>query len=249
MAEGFSDSEFAVETWTLYSVGMCLIFTRLVSQARRLGIRNMRSDDYVMITVIPWYTLLVVSINKIIFGGGSNFMTPEEIAALTPTIKAQRVVGSKWVLLSEEVMVMSIWTCKVCMLLIYGRLTEGLDQKRIINGVFVYTAAGFVATHIALFTTCRPFSGYWSVPAINDQCWSYFNFEIVKATFNISSDLMVLLVAIPLLAKLHVPVQQKVILLCHFWHGALHYRRCHSYQSLLPGSKPRFICLSQLVFP
>ncbi|KAH8800601.1 UbiD family decarboxylase [Xylogone sp. PMI_703] len=219
MAEGFSDSEFAVETWTLYSVGMCLIFTRLVSQARRLGIRNMRSDDYVMITVIPWYTLLVVSINKIIFGGGSNFMTPEEIAALTPTIKAQRVVGSKWVLLSEEVMVMSIWTCKVCMLLIYGRLTEGLDQKRIINGVFVYTAAGFVATHIALFTTCRPFSGYWSVPAINDQCWSYFNFEIVEATFNISSDLMVLLVAIHLLAKLHMPIQQKAILLGIFGMG------------------------------
>lgn len=76
-----------------------------------------------MVTVIPWYTLLVVSINKIIFGGGSNFMTPEEIATMTPAIHASRVQGSKWVLLSEEVMVMTIWTCKICMLLIYSRLT------------------------------------------------------------------------------------------------------------------------------
>ncbi|KAH8807717.1 hypothetical protein F5884DRAFT_345758 [Xylogone sp. PMI_703] len=219
MAESFNSHEFAVETWTEFGVGILLIVARLASQARRLGIRNMRSDDYLMISVIPWYTLLVVSINKIIFGGGSNFMTPEEIAALTPAIKAERVSGSKWVLVSEEVMVMCIWTCKVCMLLIYGRLTEGLDERRIINAVFIYVAAGFVATQIALFTTCRPFSGYWSVPAINDQCWSYYNFEIVEATFNISADLMVLLVAIPLLMKLRVPIQQKGILIGVFGMG------------------------------
>jgi hypothetical protein len=76
-----------------------------------------------MITTIPWYTLLVISINKIIFGGGSNYMTPDEIAAMTPQTKADRISGSKWVLVSEEVMVLCVWTCKVCMLLIYRRLT------------------------------------------------------------------------------------------------------------------------------
>ena len=76
-----------------------------------------------MLSVVPWYTLLVVSINQIIFGGGSNYMTPDEIAALTPESREARIVGSKWVLLSEEVMVLTIWTCKVCMLLIYRRLT------------------------------------------------------------------------------------------------------------------------------
>jgi len=76
-----------------------------------------------------------------------------------------------------------------------------------------------VACQIALFTTCRPFSGYWSVPAkdgefnlgildmqaddwVSDQCWSYYNFEIVEGTFNVSADAVVLLVAIPLLMKL-----------------------------------------------
>jgi hypothetical protein len=76
-----------------------------------------------MLSAVPWYTLLVVSINQIIFGGGSNYMTPDEIAALTPESREARIVGSKWVLLSEEVMVLTIWTCKVCMLLIYRRLT------------------------------------------------------------------------------------------------------------------------------
>ena len=55
-------------------------------------------------------------------------MTPDEIAALTPQTYADRVSGSKWVLVSEEVMVMTVWTCKVCMLLIYKRLTYALPQ-------------------------------------------------------------------------------------------------------------------------
>jgi hypothetical protein len=50
-------------------------------------------------------------------------MTPEEIAALTPQTREDRIAGSKWVLASEEVMVLCVWTCKLCMLLIYRRLT------------------------------------------------------------------------------------------------------------------------------
>jgi hypothetical protein len=52
-----------------------------------------------------------------------------------------------------------------------------------------------------------------------DQCWSYFSFEIVEGTFNISADLAVL-VAIPLLLKLQIPIQQKIILVSVFGMGA-----------------------------
>ncbi|KIM99639.1 hypothetical protein OIDMADRAFT_84975, partial [Oidiodendron maius Zn] len=207
------------ETWTLYSVGMFLVLTRLASQARRLGPRNLRTDDWVVISAIPWYTLLAVSLNKIIFGGGSNYMTQEDILALTPETKHQREIGSKWVLLSEEVMVLTVWTCKICMLLMYKRLMQGLVQERIINCVFTYVAIGFVACQVALFTTCRPFPGYWAVRAPNNQCWSYFDFEIVEGTFNVSADLAVLVVALPLLIKLSIPIQQKIILLGVFGMG------------------------------
>jgi hypothetical protein len=94
------------------------------AQTRRHGIRNLRPDDWITITVIPWYTLLVVSLNKVVFGGGSNFLSPDELASLTPESREARIVGSKWVLVSEVMMVLTIWTCKVCMLLIYKRLTQ-----------------------------------------------------------------------------------------------------------------------------
>ena len=52
-----------------------------------------------------------------------------------------------------------------------------------------------------------------------DQCWSYFDFEIVEGTFNITADLAVLIVAMPLLLRLSIPCQQKIILLAVFGMG------------------------------
>ncbi len=76
-----------------------------------------------MISGLVWYTLLCVSLNQIVHGGGSNLMSAEDIAALTPAIKAERVRGSKWVFFSEHCMVLTLWSMKVCMVMLYWRLT------------------------------------------------------------------------------------------------------------------------------
>ncbi|KAL8722867.1 MAG: hypothetical protein Q9225_000700 [Loekoesia sp. 1 TL-2023] len=213
------NNEFRTETTALYAVGLTFIALRLGSRIRKLGITGLSPDDWVMAQNILWYTLLYVSLHKIIFGGGSNFMTEEEIAALTPEGRETRIAGSKWVLVSEESMVLTIWSCKACMLFIYRRLTQGLKQLKIVNAVSIYVIIGFVATQIALFTNCRPFAGYWSVPAINYQCWAYWNYEVVEGCFNVSADLALLIVGMPLLFKAQIPIQQKLILLTVFGMG------------------------------
>ena len=96
------------------------------SRLYKFGVRRLQLDDWVMFQAILWYTLLYVSCNEIIFGGGSNFMTQQDIANLTPATRRERVSGSKWVLVSESSLVLTIWSCKVCMLVIYRRLTYDL---------------------------------------------------------------------------------------------------------------------------
>lgn len=90
---------------------------------RKLGITKLQADDYLMVNATLWYTLLAVSINKMIAGGGSNFMTPEDEASLTPQTIKERIEGSKWVLVSEQAMIITVWSLKLCMLFIYRRLT------------------------------------------------------------------------------------------------------------------------------
>lgn len=50
-------------------------------------------------------------------------MTAEEEAALTPETTAERIAGSKWVVVVEEAMVLTVWTCKFGMLFLYRRIT------------------------------------------------------------------------------------------------------------------------------
>ncbi|TKX23574.1 hypothetical protein C1H76_4086 [Elsinoe australis] len=213
-------TNFTRETWALYGVGIAILVLRLVERTRRAkSLRHLQVEDWIAFQLIGWFTLLTAALNKVINGGGSNFMTPEEEAALTPETTRERIIGSKFVLASEFGMIMTIWSCKAIMLLVYRRLTSGLKQERYILGVGIWVGLGFVATVLALFINCRPFSGYWSVPAIDSQCWSYYNFGYVEAVFNITADIAVLIVGMPLIINVQRPWQQKVPLVLIFGMG------------------------------
>ncbi|KAF4761612.1 hypothetical protein HAV15_005198 [Penicillium sp. str.  len=212
--------EFARETWALYSVGVLGAVLRWVARIRRLGIRNLQTDDYLMLFAVLWYTILCVALNQVASGGGSNLMTEEDKLHLTDSIIAERVRGSKWVFVSEHSFVLCIWALKACMLVIYARITEGLKQKRWINYVAIYVLLGFVATELSLFLLCRPLSHYWAVvPTPEYQCFSYQYYEIIQGCISISADVFMLLIAIPMLVQVRVPLKQKMILTILFGMG------------------------------
>lgn len=94
-----------------------------IARVRRLNLTGLQIDDALMLLAVVWYTILCISLNEVASGGGSNLMSAEDIAAMTPTIHAERVRGSKWVFVSEHAMNFTIWTLKFCMLIIYSRIT------------------------------------------------------------------------------------------------------------------------------
>jgi len=57
-----------------------------------------------------------------------------------------------------------IYTLKLCMLIIYTRLTVQLKHQIFVKALAVYVAVGYVGTQLAFFLTCRPFKGYWAMP-------------------------------------------------------------------------------------
>lgn len=133
-----------------------------------------------MVFAVVWYTVLCVALNRVATVGGSNLMDEYDIKHLTPSIKAERVSGSKWVFVSEHSYLLVTWSLKSCMLVIYARITyvfqdhcrlnadnanrDGLRQQRLIHYLAVYIGLGFVATELSLFLMCRPLSNYWAVP-------------------------------------------------------------------------------------
>ena len=59
---------------------------------------------------------------------------------------------------------------------------------------------------------CRPFNQYWAVPPASPQCSAATNHLITNAVVNISSDLMIISIPMPLLCKVKLPLKNKVIL-------------------------------------
>jgi hypothetical protein len=103
-----------------------------------------------------------------------------------------------------------VWILKACMLFMFARMTRGTTHIKWIRLVAIWVMAGWVAVQIAFFTACRPFNGYWAVPPPDPQCTTLEHYAIVQAVFNISSDLLIIALPIPMIASLSLPLKQKV---------------------------------------
>lgn len=103
-----------------------------------------------------------------------------------------------------------IWTLKACMLFMFARMISGTSYIKWIRLVAAWVIIGYVAVQIAFFTACRPFKGYWGMPPPNPQCTTLEHFAIVQATFNLSSDLLIIAIPIPMVASLTLPLKQKL---------------------------------------
>lgn len=60
---------------------------------------------------------------SIISNTSSNLINPADKNELTPENIKERVLGSKMVLVVEQMQIITIWTMKYCLLLMYNRLT------------------------------------------------------------------------------------------------------------------------------
>lgn len=73
-------------------------------------------------------------------------------------------------------------------------------------------AAGWLASEITFFAACQPFSGYWALPPPDPQCTTLEHYAIVQGCFNISADVLMLGIPIPLIIRMRLPWRQKIVL-------------------------------------
>ncbi|KJK80635.1 hypothetical protein H634G_04875 [Metarhizium anisopliae BRIP 53293] len=213
-------SNIVAESWTWYALVWFVVVCRIISQILLRGsIKKLRPDDGLILFAMMTYTVLIVSIN-IVSDTASNLIDPEDHVVLTPESLRERRFGSKMVLIVEQMQISTVWIVKTCLLIMYYRLTLGLAQNTAVKLVAVYIAIGWIVMEILYFGVwCRPFSGYWEVPPSNPQCATALHHLITNAVFNISSDIMIILIPIPLLLRTHWPLKKKLILCVVFGLG------------------------------
>jgi hypothetical protein len=112
-----------------------------------------------------FYTTLIVTMN-IVAHLDTNLMLPSDIPLLTPESIKARIRGSKYVLVVEQCMIMTIWGCKVCLLLMYSKLTFGLKQQWAAKAVGAYVVINWIVMESLYFGVVRMaiFFNFWCCP-------------------------------------------------------------------------------------
>jgi hypothetical protein len=110
----------------------------------------------------------------------------------------------------QQCMLDIIWSLKACTLFLFARMMTGTTNFKWIKAVALCVIIGWFAAQIAFLTACRPFVGYWAVPPPHPQCTTLEHFAIVQAIFNLSSDILIIAVPIPMIISLSLPLKQKV---------------------------------------
>lgn len=158
-----------------------------------------------------FFTTLIVTIN-IVAKSDSNLLPPGfDVSTLTPEQVHDREYGSKLVLVVEQSQIMTTWCEKLCLLFLYQRLvTVGSKERLAIKVLFYYVGISFVVMEVLYFGVwCRPFTMYWAVPSTK-QCTAATNHLILNAVFNLSSDILILAVALPMFIKTRLPLRKKI---------------------------------------
>lgn len=92
------------------------------------------------------------------------------------------------------------------MLILYYRLTQLRWENLGIKVLFGYVATSFVVMEILYFGVwCRPFYEYWAVPTNSVQCDAATNHLITNATFNLSSDVILIAIGLPMFLRMKLP--------------------------------------------
>ncbi|KAK6831785.1 hypothetical protein P875_00108608 [Aspergillus parasiticus SU-1] len=213
-------SQFQVESWIWYGVTVFVIILRFISRLLLVkSVKALQVEDYLMLLVLCFYTGLVVTLNRIEHAH-TNLMKPGDEAHLTPESIEDRVYGSKLVLATEQCMLATIWGCKGCLLLLYARLTEGIKQQLAVKILAGYVVGSYVLLEILYFAVwCRPFYNYWAVPTPNEQCSTATHHLIMTMVFNISSDILMMCIPLPLLISASLPLRSKITLVGVFSMG------------------------------
>ncbi|KAG8631461.1 hypothetical protein KVT40_000601 [Elsinoe batatas] len=191
------------------------------ARIKKLGFSGLQADDHVMLTAIVWYVMTVIGLNGLAQSAGTALAVPgEDVFALSEEVVEARKYGAEITFMAEQGMLNVIWTLKACMLIMYSRLTFAAKNHLFVRILSIYTAIGWVACQLTLFLECRPFNSYWQIaPSPDMNCMVYWTFAAVQCTFNISSDLAMLCIPLPMVIGVKVPLRQKMILIVLFSMG------------------------------
>ncbi|OJJ95770.1 hypothetical protein ASPACDRAFT_81829 [Aspergillus aculeatus ATCC 16872] len=139
------------------------------------------------------------------------FLTPDQINTYL-----------KYVVPAATIYISSLALAKIALLMLYYRLLSMIRfWKYVINGVAIFIIAYSIALMLALIFACHPVGRNWDVTDTTGGCISRPGIYMATAVTNTLSDVVLILIPVPIVMKLTLPTVQKVGVFGMFLVGCL----------------------------
>ena len=110
---------------------------------------------------------------------------------------------------------------KIALMLSFKRLSEERWFQLSIWTTLVVVVAYSIAIILALIFACSPIQKSWDITITSGTCINKGALYLALASFNAATDLVMLVLPIPMVLTLRIPRRQKVVLTCMFTIGSL----------------------------
>ncbi|KAK8072270.1 hypothetical protein PG996_005618 [Apiospora saccharicola] len=213
------------EIWTLYGIGSCLIIARLFVRIKMVGFRGLQPDDFIVVWVFIVYTSVSTVGHVLILDAGGHHtsqLSPQDRIDLPKSDYALYEYGTKLFLVGETLYMGVVWSLKLCMAFFYRRLVRGLWSEKLILPLIAGIMATGTAGIITIYTTCVPTTKMWQIlPDPGPLCVPQNPWVMITILcLNLATDLCILSLPIPVLARMQTNAVRKVGLVFLFGLGA-----------------------------
>lgn len=202
---------FQVEAWVEYAIGIIILFGRLIYRTKNIGWK-WNGDDYFAVAAVFFLTGETAMLQVIGQWGSIVGLTDEKALQLTPAEKQDIVKGAKADIAGWCLYITLIWCLKACMLFFYRRLTLDTFQRRLVAVAGALWLCSYLATIGVVLLRCLPFHRNWQVyPYPGDECGTPNQIFLTLVITNVTTDLLILYIPLPLLWVVKIPPGRKII--------------------------------------
>ncbi|KAF7585934.1 hypothetical protein BBP40_009854 [Aspergillus hancockii] len=199
-----------ITLWVLTWCAVTLISVRLVM--RKVRGKSFVLGDYLSIGAILCALIRLALVHVIVVWGTNNMSPALRYSHHFTSVEVyRRETASKFALANRVFYNTYLWLQKFILLDTYRHLLRNLSWERSTLGSYlVIFVATYVTVQIVTFTECNPFNHYWRVLPDPGTCSQAQLQLIVLGVLNIITDLMLIVLPIPLLVKVKRPVYEKL---------------------------------------
>lgn len=202
-----------VPAQVLSGIGIAILISRWIIRLRTVGIKGFSGDDYAIVPVLAFTVMDAATVTVAYYHGQNVDLTADMLPLLTEADIKRLTYGSKVELSAWYSYVTLIWAMKATMLLFYRRLTFGSFHKKSVYYLFWLTGLTYFIAIMVLTFGCFPTYKNWQVtPMAPWKCSFRPQNFIAVATLNITTDVALLAVPVPLLWKLNMPLKKKIVI-------------------------------------